>query len=143
MPFLFVVLSVILVETETALVQYIVFVRSGKCYLRNCPQRKCSFGKLSLQGIVLRGAICRGTVLRGNIFGELSVGEKFVGGLSYIWEGVPSTQTPTSSTPPRPTTKACSSTHSIEEDQPSDFFGSDKVTFTSLKDDGGGDDVGI
>ena len=127
--------------------------RSCTCLVHSfCPFRQILFEELSveemfvrvsLQGIVLRGAICRGTVLRGNIFGELSVGKKFVGGLSYIWEGVPSTQTPTSSTPPRPTTKACSSTRSIEEDQLSDFFGSDKVTFTSLKDDGGGDDVGI
>ena len=43
-----------------------------------------------------------------------------------IWPGVPSSQTPTASKP-------CSSTRSIEEDQPSEFLSSDKVTFTSLK----------
>ena len=43
-----------------------------------------------------------------------------------IWPGVPSSQTPTASKP-------CSSTRSIEEDQLSEFLSSDKVTFTSLK----------
>ena len=46
---------------------------------------------------------------------------------------VPSSQVLTSSTPPRPTIKACSSTHSIEEDQISKFLGSHKVKFMSLK----------
>ena len=50
-----------------------------------------------------------------------------------IWPGVPSTQVTTSSLPPRPTKKACSSTCSIEEDQLSEFLSSDKVTFISLK----------
>ena len=50
-----------------------------------------------------------------------------------IWPGVPSSQTRTASKPQRPTKKACSSTRSIEEDQLSEFLSSDKVTFTSLK----------
>ena len=50
-----------------------------------------------------------------------------------IWPGVPSSQTPTASKSQRPTKKACSSTRSIEEDQLSEFLSSDKVTFTSLK----------
>ena len=47
------------------------------------------------------------------------------------WPDVPSIQVPASS--PRPTKKASSSTRSIEEDQLSEFLSSDKVTFTSLK----------
>ena len=35
--------------------------------------------------------------------------------------------------PPKPTKKACSSTQSIEEDQLLEFLSSDKVRFTSLK----------
>ena len=50
-----------------------------------------------------------------------------------IWPGVPSSQTRTASKPQRPTKKACSSTRSIEEDQLSEFLSSDKVIFTSLK----------
>ena len=50
-----------------------------------------------------------------------------------IWPGVPSSQVPTSSPPPRSTKKTCSSTRSIKEDQISEFLSSDKGTFTSLK----------
>ena len=46
---------------------------------------------------------------------------------------MPSTQVPTSSSPPRPTIKTGLSTAIIEENQSSEFLGGDKVTFTSLK----------
>ena len=42
-------------------------------------------------------------------------------------------QVPTSSPPQRLGKEACSSARSIEEDQLSDFVSSDKITFTSLK----------
>ena len=44
-----------------------------------------------------------------------------------------SSQVSTSSSRPPPTIKACSSIFSIGEDQLSEFLGSDKVTFASLK----------
>ena len=42
-------------------------------------------------------------------------------------------QVPTSCPPQRPGKEACSSARSIEEDQLSDFLSSDKIKFTSLK----------
>ena len=50
---------------------------------------------------------------------------------SSIWPGVPSSQVTTSSAPPRPTKKACSSTRSSEEDELSEFVSTDKVKFSS------------
>ena len=93
MPLLFVVLSVVLVETETPLIQYLVNishlcipekkylirgnVRSDKCHSANCATGKCPFREVSLRGTVLWG-----TIRWGNVFGEMSIGEKSVGEIS-------------------------------------------------------------
>ena len=88
--FRFIVLSVMISETETSLIQYLFHIYhfcmpkmkymirgnilSGKCQLRNCPSGKCSFGEFSVCGTALRA-----TIRRRNVFGELSVGEMSVG----------------------------------------------------------------
>ena len=93
MPLLFVVLSVVLVETETPLIYYLVNishlcipekkylirgnVRSDKCHSANCATGKCPFREVSLRGTVLWG-----TIRWGNVFGEMSIGEKSVGEIS-------------------------------------------------------------
>ena len=80
MSFLLLVLSVVLVETKTALtsclvrvghlciseMKYVIRViwgniRSSKCHSENYP-----FGELSFRGTVLRGTIRRGKVCRGS-----------------------------------------------------------------------------
>ena len=48
----------------------------------NCPSGKCPFGELPVRGTVLRRTVPRGTVCLANVFGELSVGQKYVGEIS-------------------------------------------------------------